>query len=768
MAKKSGFLSSKLQSLRSSIVRLLSPDMQAWLTGMDLPDSNEGAKLVSPYQQSAWIYIAISVIAENLAQIPFRISRVGADAARRIRALNGSSSATHRDFRRRALNENVVDSGPVVDLFNRPHPSMDRQLFWEQVVSWDCLRGEFFILPLDDSNQPVDLAERAPVVTRIITLNPDLFWHMVIGFELTAWRYTGSPLMSPIPSEMLVPSEVIHSRNVNPYLYWRGMSPLLVAMLPASADYAAEMFQKGLLMNNADTGVIATTEQNLTPEQREQFTTALRERKRKAGTPDRPLFLSSGVKIEKPSISNVDMQFLETRKLLRQEIGAIFKVPESLMGFSEAKSSPLSGGGNALAEDKLTFLEQNLANRCHRLEAAVEPIIKTFGPDLVGWFDIEGLPVMQEGRRARLDSAVKAFSLSVPFNEINRVYDLGFPKLPWADIGYLPFSVQRADEASQPLELPSEGKPEKPSPSNGKPANGETAFGSARSFLSGLSTINSKLSTASLWEKHVRARRKTVALFTSKTKRVLAEFRSKTLAKLDHVHLQDSASASASVSSAQSVQSVVKSLIDLIFSAHDFGVTLKTALTAPILDALQQAGEDLRDEIGRDDPWTMPPKVAQEFLRSRTLPIQGVGGTVRDQLNTSLEAGITAGETHEELAQRVRAVFTNLGDAEAKRVAMTEVNIAFNTARQQAMADSGVQYKSWLSSHGPHVRDGHAQAEEDYLDSPIPIDEPFKVTSPDGVEEELQFPGDDSLGASAGNIINCQCVQIAAEKPTEE
>jgi hypothetical protein len=50
-------------------------------------------------------------------------------------------------------------------------------------------------------------------------------------------------------------------------------------MLPAAADYAAEQFMKGLMINNADTGVIITTDQQVSPEQREAIRAALRERK---------------------------------------------------------------------------------------------------------------------------------------------------------------------------------------------------------------------------------------------------------------------------------------------------------------------------------------------------------------------------------------------------------------------------------------------------------------------------------------------------------
>jgi hypothetical protein len=40
--------------------------------------------------------------------------------------------------------------------------------------------------------------------------------------------------------------------------------------------------------------------------------------------------------------------------------------------------------------------------------------------------------------------------MGVPFNELNRAFDLGFKPLPWGDKGYLPVNV-----------VPAEGKSEK-------------------------------------------------------------------------------------------------------------------------------------------------------------------------------------------------------------------------------------------------------------------------------------------------------------------
>jgi HK97 family phage portal protein len=729
----------------------VSPDMAAWMRAEDVDQSSEGAKLTSPYSQSAWVYIAVTRLAEKVSQIPFRISRVSGGQSRRVRALRSSAAGQHRRFISRAVGEDILESGPAVDLFNCPHPTMNRALFWEMMVTWLALRGEAFVLPLDNADQPVDMTDRAPKVSRLLTLPTELFWHIVTGYELAAWRYTGSPLLTPIPSEILQPGEVIHLRMPNPYLYWRGMSPLLVAMVAAGADYAASQYAKGYWLNNADTGVIVTTDQQVDPEQRAAILAALRERKRKAGTADRPLFLWGGAKVEKPTLNGMESQFIENRKMNRQEIGAIFKVPESVMGFSDAKSSALSGGASAINAEQIQFIESTICPLCTRLEEALAPVVASFGDDLVGWFDYDSLPAMQAARRERLDSATKAFALGAAFNDINALYDLGFPDYPWHKTGYLPFGLQPAGLVE---EMPGEEDPEET----------EDPFEKMARLLTqsrrGAEAQSKASDTTRLWQQHILTRQKTVKLFKSKTDKVLFEFRSIALAKLE---------------TAPRSAPVTRSLVDLIFDAAQFGAKLNTVLQQPIQSTLNTAGKELRQEIGVDDPWTMPPQDALQYVADRRQPILNVGGTVRDQINTALNAGLDAGETTAELAARVKETFNRLSNGgeemsvpESLRVARTEVNMAYGHSRQLSMKDAGIEFKSWLSSHGPNVREGHAEAEDTYQDAPIPIDEPFMVPNKDGIPEPMMFPGDDSLGASAGNIINCQCISLAAMKTEED
>src|SRR5204862_129991 len=133
-----------------------------------------------------------------------------------------------------------------------------------------------------------------------------------------------------------------------------------------------------------------------------------------------------------PEISSSDLQFLENRKFSRAEICAAFGVPEEIITTTDRAKYDVMAGARS------NFIENRVAPLCARLEAEEEQNVKTIDTNAVGWFDIDSLPIMQEARRSRLAAVKTGFDMGIPFNELNRVFDLGFKALPWGNTGYLP------------------------------------------------------------------------------------------------------------------------------------------------------------------------------------------------------------------------------------------------------------------------------------------------------------------------------------------
>src|SRR6266436_3893003 len=429
-------ISRRPRSDAPTLKRSFTPEQ--WLRGDDLDSA--GSVLSNAYQQVVWVYRAINVLAEQVANIPFLFS--AGDRGR----------------------ESLITTGPLLDFYNHPNPHINRFQYWELRIIWLMLRGECFRVPIfsDDRNLNHNLdLNRSPTssqntehgtrntpgrrkLERVLILDPAQFHHIIEDNQLIGWRYTGFGPNAPLASQVFLPEEVWFERLPNPFNFWRGMPPLYVAELAAKTDYAAGMFMKGLIENNADLGVIVRTQGQLDPTQREQLRAALRQRKRKAGTADAPLLLWSGAEVIKPQLSSADLQFLDNRKFSRAEICAAFGVPEEIITTTDKAKFDVMAGARA------NFVENLVGPLCARLEAEEEQTVKTIDPNAVGWFDIDSLPIMQEARRSRLAAVKTGFDMGIPFNELNRVFDLGFKDLPWGNTGYLPSKLNPVGTVPRP------------------------------------------------------------------------------------------------------------------------------------------------------------------------------------------------------------------------------------------------------------------------------------------------------------------------------
>jgi hypothetical protein len=286
---------------------------------------------------------------------------------------------------------------------------------------------------------------KAPVgngrLTGVLILDPARFQHIVEDNRLMGWRYIDYARNSPLSSQVFLPEEVWHEKLPNPFDFWRGMPPLAVAATAAGTDYAASLFMKGIMENNGDAGTILKTSEQLDPEQREQLLAALRERKRRAGTADRPVLLWGGAEVVTPKLASSDLQFLANRKFSCTEICSAFGVPEEIITTTNAAKYDVMSGA------RLNFIENRVVPLCRRLEAEDDIAVKSIDPNADGWFDPEDHPVMAAARRDRLAAARTGFDMGIPFNELNRAFDLGFKPLPWGDQGHIPSAMQPADSS---------------------------------------------------------------------------------------------------------------------------------------------------------------------------------------------------------------------------------------------------------------------------------------------------------------------------------
>ena len=109
-----------------------------------------------------------------------------------------------------------------------------------------------------------------------------------------------------------------------------------------------------------------------------------------------------------------------------------------------------------------------------------------------------------------------------------------------------------------------------------------------------------------------------------------------------------------------------------------------------------------------------------------------------------------------ELFNRVSEKWTSVADWQVRRIVQTETLTASSVAGYESVKSLGIPFnKIWVNSGLSNSRDTHVEADGQVVDE----NEPFIVGG-----EQMMYPRDGSLGASAGNIINCACSHIAIPK----
>jgi HK97 family phage portal protein len=130
-------------------------------------------------------------------------------------------------------------------------------------------------------------------------------------------------------------SDVIHFLIPSPSSNITGKSLVSAFNYTLDIDYYQNLFQKMFYMNNASIGLILECPENLNDEQFERLETKINQKYTGVDNSGKPLILEGGLKASsyKPSVKDVEM--LPARKMIRDEILAIMRVPKIILGILE-------------------------------------------------------------------------------------------------------------------------------------------------------------------------------------------------------------------------------------------------------------------------------------------------------------------------------------------------------------------------------------------------------------------------------------------------
>lgn len=177
-----------------------------------------------------------------------------------------------------------------------------------------------------------------------------------------------------------------------------------------------------------------------------------------------------------PQTSAVDLDFIEGRRLTRDEICGIFGVPSVLIATSEGTAF-----ANQKEARKLFWQETVIPLLIQMQEAINRSIAAEWGEDVRIRFDASKVPAMRDVLADSVPLIDALARQGVPFKTINAVLQLNIPSFPGDETGYLAAGL--VPTAAMGYD-PQGGAP----PATGTPEQSASISGAADKLLTALGT----------------------------------------------------------------------------------------------------------------------------------------------------------------------------------------------------------------------------------------------------------------------------------------
>lgn len=225
------------------------------------------------------------------------------------------------------------------------------------------------------------------------------------------------------------PDEVIFLKNYNPRNPDRGIGVIEAVRMTAENDDYILQSNSNLLKNNARPSGFLETNGNVSKDTRKRLKKEFEKEYQGYENTYKPMLLEGGMKYKQVSLPPKDLDFIESRKMNRDEILSIFGVPKPVLGVFEDVNRA-SAVAAEYVFNKWTL--EPLATEM--VEQLNEFLVPKFGSDL--WLSFE--PLARDDQEMDLKRKTESWNKWMTTNEVRELE--GLEAINGGDYIYMPLS----------------------------------------------------------------------------------------------------------------------------------------------------------------------------------------------------------------------------------------------------------------------------------------------------------------------------------------
>lgn len=594
--------------------------------------------------------------------------------------------------------EDTVERHPFLDLLNRPNKFHTGKQFWKLYQKYLDVTGQAFIWV----GKERELFSKRPA-SELHLLRPD---RMTILFNADKSEITGYEYKRMNgDATRFEPDEVIYSFNPDPLNPLHGESILRSGVRAIEAELDLSEYHANVLKNGGRIEGVFAFKSQLTATQMDELKESYNEKYAEAKRSGRPLFLGGDAKYEKVGLNPEELSYLESKKVTLGDICLMTGVPRSIL--SQTSDETFANADASIA----IFLRET-----------IKPLLVNL-TDILDWrlipedLDLTFVDPTPEDvdQKIKIINAAHATN-SVTINEKREMLGLDPYEAEEADDIYIPFSVVPLEkERNTPSETPTQDPPV-----------GEGSEKTAKTkadFDHPLRDPYIRKKYGEVMDKRLASREK---LMEATMKRYFEAQETRLIEAIGgKKHFRK------------------KDFIDETFD-RDLELRLAKGAVLPLLEQfLKEAGGEAMDLLGSSGSFILSSEIGNWLDGRSNLFAEEITRTTFETLKQEFSDSFEAGETRQQLVDRIQNTYEGFDEVRSITIARTEVHGAVQKGTFEGYRQAGSPIKIWVSVGDSAVRASHAIADGEE----VMIDQTFS--------NGLLYPGDPA--GPPEETINCRC-----------
>lgn len=697
----------------------------------------------APYASQPFVYACANAIQSNIARLPRVLSN----------RKNPEQETTQHSF---------------LDFLQKPNELMAGDQLWEATLLYLLLPttttpgGQCFWVACNADGSNYDFtSQKLPYYLFPFT---DRFFKPIIDSTtycgLIGWEFSPPGTSGKIQYKL---NEVVRFVLTNPYNLLQGLSPLAAAKYSLSQDSKSTELNSAYFENGASLGGVLQTDQKLTDETARQMAVSWRENHGGSNNAGKTAVLHTGLKYEQIDSTHVDMEYIQQKKLLREDIMAVFGVPKAEVAlYEDVNFATAQSADKSFWEKKLIPFDEKI------LKVINGTWLKfLFGGSYSLKSDFSRIECLRAGL---LDQAniMKVFvSMAIPVVEAARLahVPINVALYPWLKKAFVPGTLVLASAigdaplSSSAGKIPPDSNPDS-DPNNTTDGNGNENVSETDPTKSKRKKIGAEVVLLNRLRKEMSANLASMEKFLEEVIDPIEEKYVKSLSKffiLQRNKVLDAVDAWVSSQTKKAALDVPKNFWSAIEDEENEQVA---KITAQYYDAVIAAQTDkMKEELGGElVNFEIDNKKVQAFKAARLKDLASLNTTTFNAAGkkiTDVLASLPPDTSVKEAAQAIKKVINNVYSIrknQATVIARTELAIVSSSTRNEIMKEEGVEYQEWLSIIDDKTRDGaHGGADHVSMNGEV-------VKIGEAFSNGLMFPSDPS--GPAEEVICCRCANL--------